>query len=197
MKRTLPSAQFRAPVLKDIPNDFAPETQAAIESIEFEHAVKIGFQTQRRFWEEDHAIYGGISWTDQDITQIWYPSNGYHRRKGVIMGAYIWDDQPGQGLRFTQMSPPERLRAAMAEGEKIHPGYTDEIESGVSRAWLNVPFQKGAWPRNYEAPPELLKPDGAIYFAGDQATALPGWQEGAALAAHAAVEAIHARVTAS
>ena len=73
LRRTLRSAQFPAPVLKDIPNDFAPETQAAIESIEFEHAVKIGFQARRRFWEEDHAIYGGISWTDQDITQIWYP----------------------------------------------------------------------------------------------------------------------------
>ena len=85
----------------------------------------------------------------------------------------------------------------MAEGEKIHPGYADEIESGVSRAWLNVPFQKGGWPRNYEAPAALLQPDGAIYFAGDQATALPGWQEGAALAAHAAVNAIHARVAAS
>ncbi len=186
-----------APVLKDIPNDFAAETRAAIASIEFEHAVKIGFQTRRRFWEEDHAIYGGISWTDQDITQIWYPSNGYHRPKGVIMGAYIWDDRPGQGLRFSQMTPPQRLRAAMAEGEKIHPGYADEIESGVSRAWLNVPFQKGGWPRNYEAPAALLQPDGAIYFAGDQATALPGWQEGAALAAHAAVNAIHARVAAS
>ena len=185
-----------APVLKDIPNDFAPETQAAIESIEFEHAVKIGFQTRRRFWEEDHAIYGGISWTDQDITQIWYPSHGYHQPKGVIMGAYIWDDQPDQGLRFTQMTPPERFQTAVAEGELIHPGYADEIESGVSRAWLNVPFQKGAWPRNNEAPPTLLKPDGAIYFAGDQATALPGWQEGAVLAAHAAVNAIHARATA-
>ena len=110
------------------------------------------------------------------------------------MGAYIWDDQPGQGLRFTQMTPPERLRTAMAEGEQIHPGYADEIESGVSRAWLNVPFQKGGWPRNYAAPPELLQPDGAIYFAGDQATALPGWQEGAALSARAAVAAIGERV---
>ena len=186
-----------APVLKDIPNDFTLETQAAIASIAYVPAVKVGFQTRRRFWEEDHAIYGGISWTDQDITQIWYPSNGYHRRKGVIMGAYIWDDQPGQGQRFSQMTPPERLRAAIAEGEQIHPGYADEIESGVSRAWSEVPFQKGGWPENYQAPAALQQPDGAIYFAGDQATALPGWQEGAALAAHAAVEAIHARVTAN
>ena len=186
-----------APVLKDIPNDFASETQAAIASIEFVPAVKIGFQTHRRFWEEDHAIYGGISWTDQDITQIWYPAYGYHRQKGVIMGAYIWDDRPGQGLRYSQMTPPDRLKAAMAEGAHMHPGYADEIESGVSRAWPKVPFQKGGWPENYQAPAALQEPDGAIYFAGDQATALPGWQEGAVLAAHAAVNAIHARVTAS
>ena len=183
-----------APVLKDIPNDFSPETQAAIESVAFVPAVKIGFQTRRRFWEDDHAIYGGISWTDQDITQIWYPANGYHRHKGVILGAYIWDDKPGQGERFANMTPPERLRAAIAEGERIHPGYAQEIESGVSRAWLKAPYQKGGWPESYKAPEELREPDAAIYFAGDQVTALPGWQEGAVLAAHSAVNAINERV---
>ncbi len=183
-----------APVLKDIPNDFSPETQAAIESIEFTKAVKIGFQARRRFWEEDHAIYGGISWTDQDITQIWYPATGYHRDKGVILGAYIWDDEPG--LRYTAMTPSERLQAAMAEGEHLHPGYTEEIESGVSRAWAKVPFQRGGWPESYQVPARLREPDGAIHFAGDQLSALPGWQEGAALAAHAAVIAINARVMA-
>ena len=186
-----------APVLKDIPNDFSPETQAAIESTTFVPAVKIGFQTRRRFWEEDHAIYGGISWTNQDITQIWYPANGFHRDKGVIMGAYIWDDRPGQGERFANMTPPDRLRVAIADGENIHPGYGQEIESGVSRAWSKVPFQKGAWPESYAAPEALKVPDGAIYFAGDQTTSLPGWQEGAALSAHAVVNAIHERMMVS
>src|SRR5947209_8437133 len=27
-------------------------------------------------------IYGGISWTEHPITQIWYPSEAYHDRKG-------------------------------------------------------------------------------------------------------------------
>lgn len=103
-----------APVLKDLPNDFSAETQTAIESVKFVSAVKVAFQARRRFWEEDQAIYGGISWTDQDITQIWYPPYGYHRSKGVIVGAYIWSEQPG--LRFTNMTPTERLQAAMAEG---------------------------------------------------------------------------------
>ncbi len=181
-----------ATVLKDIPNDFSPETRAAIASVKFGPAVKIAFQTRRRFWEADHAIYGGMSWTDQDILQIWYPPYGYHRDKGVVVGAYIWNDDAA--LRFAGMAPPERLKAAIEQGERIHSGYAAEIENGISRAWTKVPFQKGAWPESGKVPEELRKPDGAIYFAGDQVTALPGWQEGAVLGAHAAVSAIGRRV---
>ena len=182
-----------ATVLKDVPNDFSPEVRAALASVKFVPAVKIAFQARRRFWEEDHAIYGGISWTDQDITQIWYPANGYHRDRGVILGAYVWDDEPCK--RFERMPPPERLQAAMAEGGRIHRGYASEIESGVSRAWAKVPFQKGGWPEYGDGVPKALtRPDGAIWIAGDQITALPGWQEGAVLAAHTVVNAIGERV---
>ena len=180
-----------APVLKDIPSDFSQETRTAIGSVAFVPAVKVAFQTRRRFWEDDHAIYGGISWTDQDITQIWYPPYGYHRDEGVIVGAYIWDEKPG--LRFQGMTPEDRLKAAVAEGERVHPGYAAEIVSGISRAWGKVPFQKGAWPVPDEPPEALRRPDGAVYFAGDQVSALPGWQEGAALSAQAAVAAIGRR----
>ncbi len=183
-----------APVLKDIPNDFSPETQAALASFEFVEAVKIAFQARRRFWEDDSAIYGGISWTDNDITQLWYPCNGYHRPKGVLMGAYIWSREPG--LRYTALSAKERLAAALAEGESLHPGFASEMEYGVSRAWHNVPFQKGGWPRNNpDAAAVLRAGDGPFQFAGDQVTALSGWQEGALLASHTAAAAIHGRFT--
>ena len=181
-----------APVLADIAGDLAPETRAAIAGSAFGNAVKIAFQTRRRFWEDDHAIYGGISWTDRDIAQIWYPPYGYHGGKGVILGAYIWGEKPG--LRFQAMNPAERLKTAIAEGGQVHPGYAAEIETGVSRARGKVRFQKGAWPEADDAPAALQRPDGPVYFAGDQTSALPGWQEGAALSAHAAVAAIGARV---
>ncbi len=90
-ERTVPadfaSCTIPAPVPKDIPNDFSPETRAAPDSLDFVDAVKVAFQAKRRFWEEDVAIYGGLFWTDNDITQIWYPCNGYHRPKGVSVGA--------------------------------------------------------------------------------------------------------------
>ncbi len=187
-----------ATVLKTIPNDFAPATQDALRALEFAVPVKIAFQAQRRFWEEDSAIYGGISWTDGDIQQLWYPSNGYHRDKGIVMGAYIWSKDAA--LRYAARSAPDRIAAALAEGEPLHPGYAAEMQCGVSRAWSNVPLQKGGWARHTEAAKAataiLRQPDGPFYFAGDQVTALSGWQEGAALAAHAAADAMHRRFSA-
>ena len=91
----------------------------------------------------------------------------------------------GPGLRYTDLRPYERVQAAIAEGEHLHPGYANEIEAGVSRAWAKVPFQKGGWPGDenldYSVPERLRSPEGAIYFAGDQLSGLTGWQEGGCL----------------
>ena len=185
-------------VLKDISNNFSNETEKTIAAIPYDTAVKIAFQGKYRFWEEDDQIYGGISWTHAgDVMQIWYPSNGYHRDKGIIMGAYIFG-VPGidrdASLRFANMSYQGRLDAAIQAGERIHRGYGLKVENGVSRAWSEVVFQKGSWPDFDSVPVEHLKePDGAVYFAGDHTSALSGWQEGAALSALAAVDAIQMR----
>ena len=77
-------------VLRDVAADFAPAIRVAITAPVYVPAGKAAFQAERRFWELDHAIYGGISWTSRDITQIWYPTAGIHQRKGVLLGAYIW-----------------------------------------------------------------------------------------------------------
>ena len=93
------------------------------------------------------------------------------------------------------MSPSQRLEAAKVVGERIHPGhYRNNVEAGVSRAWSEVPFQKGSWPDFGLVPVTALEePDGAVYFAGDITSALSGWQEGSALSALAAVDAIQMR----
>ena len=109
-----------ATVLNDIPNNFSTATQDAIADTSYDSAVKIAFQSKSRFWETERHIYGGISWTDfggeGDVTQIWYPSNGYHQDKGIILGAYIFGVTGFDGasaLRYAAMSPPQRLEAAI------------------------------------------------------------------------------------
>lgn len=182
-----------APVLVDIDSDLAPAYKQTLASMRYSRAAKLGFQA-RRFWEVEQFIYGGISWTDEDINQIWYPTAGIHRDQGVLLGAYIWDRE--DATRFARMSPQARLVMARAQGQRLHPGYGREVSKGVSRSWYKTEFQRGSWYENDgNAPPAVLRqPDGAIYFAGEHMSALTGWQEGAVLSAHATIRAISERV---
>jgi monoamine oxidase len=185
------------PVLRGIPADFAPEVRAAIEAVDYVPAVKIAFQAERRFWELEDAIYGGISWTDRDITQVWYPSAGIHQRKGILVGAYIWSDDLGE--KFAAMPPPARLDAALADGERLHPDYRRHLSHGVSVAWKNIPFSGSAWAEwSREARAThyavLLKGDGPFLFAGEHLSYINGWQEGAVRSAHYALQAIASRM---
>ncbi len=185
-------------VLRAIPADFTPEIRAAIGAADYVPAVKIAFQAQRRFWELDAAIYGGISWTSRDITQVWYPSAGVHQRKGILIGAYIWSAEPGE--RFAAMPPAARLLAALADGAALHAEYARHLTKGVSVAWQNIPFSAGAWA---EWTPEarashyrtLLRGDGPFLFAGEHMSYVNGWQEGAVRSAHHTLRAIAERMS--
>jgi monoamine oxidase len=186
------------PVLAAIPADFSADVAAAIRAGHYTPAAKLAFQS-RRFWEEDEAIYGGISWTDREITQIWYPSYGFHKPSGVLVGGYIWSDEIGD--KFGRLAPPDRLDAAIASGERLHPQYRKEVGRGVSVCWGNMKFSQGAWAEWTRAErattyATLLKPDGPFHLAGEHLSYLTGWQEGAVLSAHQAVAAIAERVRA-
>ncbi len=188
-------------VLKDIDSDFDAEHQAAIAAgaAGYVPGGKAAFEARRRFWEEDDHIYGGISWTTQDITQIWYPANDFHSRTGIIIGAYIWSAAIGE--RFAALAPHERIELALAQGEKLHPTYRADVTNGVAVSWLKVPFSRGAWcdwgeDNRKTAYRVLIEPDGPFLFAGEHTSNIMGWQEGAMLAAYKSVEAIAARVAA-
>jgi len=185
------------PILRTLDADFAPEIKRAIAALPYVPAAKVAFQAERRFWELDDQIYGGISWTSRDITQIWYPSTGLHRPKGILVGAYIWTDRLGEA--FAAKSPAQRLADALADGERVHPGYGAALTKGVSVAWPKIPFSGGGWAEwtreaRRDAYPLLLAGDGPFLFAGEHMSYVTGWQEGAVLSAHVAVEEIARQV---
>ena len=70
------------PVLSGIEKDLSPPVQSAIAAAQYDGAGKIGLQFKRRFWEQDDEIYGGRSWTDQEVGQIIYPSHGFNTSQG-------------------------------------------------------------------------------------------------------------------
>jgi monoamine oxidase len=188
------------PVLRDIAADFAEPVKRAIETGArlYVPAVKIAFQSNRRWWETDYQIYGGITWTGRDITQMWYPSHALHADTGIVLGAYIWTSPIGE--RFAAMTPPERHAAAVTDGAGIHSGYAGLVERGVSVAWSKVPFSRGGYVQwsddataARDALPILAENDGPFYFAGEHVSHISGWIEGAVRSAHASVAQIASR----
>jgi monoamine oxidase len=187
------------PVLAQIPMNVGPAMTAAIGAVPYASAIKTGLQFKRRFWEEDEHIYGGITYTDLPITNIGYPNTGYHSGgKGVLLGCYIWGLN---AMEFTAMTPPERVKKALEYGSQIHPQYMKEFDNGVAVAWHRVPFIMGCmgmWStdsraKHYEA---LCQIDQRIALAGEHASYIGGWQEGAVTSALDAIGRLHQRAVA-
>jgi len=185
-------------ILSQIQLDVGPRMKAAIDAVPYASSVKIGLQFKRRFWEEDEAIYGGISYTDLPIRQISYPSNGFNRSgRGVLLGAYIFEG--ANAYEFTSMAPADRVARAVELGGRIHPQYRAEFENGISVAWHRVPFTLGCagyWSEKTRAEhyDNLCQIDGRIVLAGEHASYIPAWQEGAILSSLDAITRLHERV---
>jgi monoamine oxidase len=187
------------PVLAQIPMNVGANLAAAIGAVPYASAIKVGLQFKRRFWEEDEQIYGGITYTDLPITNIGYPNTGFFSGgKGVLLGAYIWGLN---AMEFTAMSPPERVQRTLDYGSQIHPQYRQEFDNGIAVAWHRSPFTMGCFgmwstearARHYD---NLCQIDGRIALAGEHASFLGGWQEGAVTSSMDALSRLHQRAVA-
>jgi monoamine oxidase len=184
------------PVLGTIANNFSSDIQRAVDMVPYNNTCKVGLQFRRRFWEEDDSIYGGISRTNMDITQVVYPCSGYLGKKGVLIGCYNYGST---AERLGNLSLTDRQKMVLEQGGKIHPQYGKEFESCFSLAWQKIPHSMGGWAvyspearqRYY---PAFLKPDGNVYFAGEHTSYLTAWIAGSFESARRTVEAIHERV---
>src|ERR1700704_2133651 len=185
-------------ILSQLPIDVGDRMKAAIDAVPYSPSVKICLQFKRRFWEEDEAIYGGISYTDLPIGQIAYPNSGYNATgRGVLLGAYLFDGPNSD--EFTSMPPAERVARAVEIGASIHPQYRAEYENGIAVAWHRMPFTLGCagnWTEKARAEhySDLCQIDGKIVLAGEHASYIPPWQEGAILSSLDAITRLHDRV---
>ena len=136
-------------------------------------------------------IYGGISWTDDQITQIWYPSDAYHDVKGVLTGCYNFAQEAETAGREPVST---RLDKARQGARLFGQEFGDGLEHGVAIAWQNIRYVKGGWAQwdtvkdsvhHFNALVQgtaVNGEDGAapcFFVVGDQVSSLPGWQEGA------------------
>lgn len=186
-------------ILSQLPINVSAPMAAAIGAVPYAATVKVGLQFKRRFWEEDESIYGGITSTDLPINNISYPSSDFNSKgKGVLLGGYMWGLS---AYEFTAMTPEERIRRTVEYGSQIHPQYKTEFDNGIAVAWHRSPSTLGcfaAWSDELRAQhyDNLCQIDRRIVLAGEHASYLPAWQEGAVTSALDVVERLHQRVMA-
>jgi monoamine oxidase len=186
-------------VLRNIDMQVSDPFKKAIGGVSYALVGKIGLQMKRRFWEEDHAIYGGHIYFDNfDIGSISLPSTGWMGQKGVLLGYYQFGSN---AAKVSAMSLAERRAFAVSEGQKVFPQYAENTESAFSIAWHRVQYNMGGWAEwsaegRKTAYPILNEPDGRIYLAGEHLSYMTGWQEGGIESAWQQIAKIHKRVNA-
>jgi monoamine oxidase len=173
-------------ILKKIPNDLSPEFKKVVDESTMAGSYKVAWES-RRFWEQDYNIYGGLSFVAQGPSPIWYPSSRLMHPTGVVVSGYSEE----QNTPFFDMTLEEKFAASRASIEKLHPGHGKELKNPVFCGWKHVVWNEGSWIRNYGGGPSgydvIIQADGPLYFAGDTASHVVAWQEGAALSARRAV----------
>lgn len=187
-------------VLKGIDNGLSPAMKKAMAGVSYAPVGKIGLQMKRRFWEEDHGIYGGHVYTDdQDINSMSLPSTNWQGGKGVILGYYNFG---GNAAKVSALTPDARAKHAIAFGQKVFPQFAENYENSFSVAWHRVKYNLGGWgvwsdearATDY---PVLLRPDDRIYLAGEHMSHIGGWQAGGIESAWMQIDALHKAASAA
>jgi monoamine oxidase len=184
-------------VLNQIENNLSGPKKAAIAAVPYGNQVKIGLQMARRFWETDDYIYGGHSFTSQDIALVSYPNYELFKDgPGVLLGAFA----NGAGaFRLAGMTPEQRIEAALAQGSVFHPKtYRKEFQNGASVAWSRVPWTMGCCARwNEETRKQhyqtLVALEDRTVLVGEHASYVGCWMEGALLSSLDAITRLHKR----
>jgi monoamine oxidase len=198
--------------------DFGPQIRAILDKVEYDCAYKIAWEAPR-FWETEANIYGGISYLQQPVDLVWYPSARLFSEKGILIGGYSMESGPGSPpLADVLANTPIAYRATAANGyafghlpnvqakldasrrsvELLHPGHGKDLAKPVYINWGQIPWNLGSWMSfnmNDQAMLATLQgPDRRIYFAGDHTSHIVGWQEGAALSAHRVIRQLGTRI---
>jgi monoamine oxidase len=183
-------------VLGDL--DATPEwshgKRKAIRELNYNASTKILFQTRTRFWETMDGIVGGTTATDLPIRRMVYPSHSNpEEARGTLLASYTWGQD---ALRWEAMDPETRIEEALQQVAKIHPEVLDQFEVGISHAWYEDHYARGAFALFEPGQESLLQADiqrseGRVYFAGEHCSLWHAWIQGALESGIRAARQIH------
>ncbi len=174
---------------------FSRGKQRAMRQLHYDSSVKIFLQFRQRFWEQDDGIFGGRSITDLPIRAMYYPDHGRETGRGAVLASYTWGED---AQRWAALTPGQRVQLALRDVSRIHPQAVKEFESGVSKVWQADEYAAGAFAdlapgQHTRLHNDVIAPEGRIHFAGEHASCLHAWIQGAIQSGLRAAREVHAR----
>ena len=152
--------------------------QKMVDELSYGAVTKVLIEYRKRFWNE--RGWNGRLTTDGPIVMTWHATSHFEHERGILT-AYTGG---GPGAKLSELSDEERIATAVAEVEKHFPGSSELIEHTATIAWRNEPYTRASYMAL--APGDVMKhwqtlfrPAGRLFFAGEHATAIQGYMEGA------------------
>jgi monoamine oxidase len=158
----------------------------AIDSVPYTSVTRVLLQTRSRRPGPGHLSMT----TDLPIGWVWEASAGQPGDRGIL-DSYT---AGAAARRLAAMPEPERTAFVRRHLEPVEPSVAT-FERGLSKVWDDDPWARGAYA--WFKPGQVLglakalaAPEGCVHFAGEQASTLPQWMEGAVESALRVVDEI-------
>jgi monoamine oxidase len=169
--------------------EWSPKKRRVIDSLYYGPAVRTTYQVRRRYWEEEGL--NGFGTSDKNF-EVWHPTWGKPGRRGLLQ-AYNYENYARE---LDKLNENERIERMIGDMEQVLPGLRNNLEAVVSKSWANDPLQRGAY-TVYQAGQmewyhDVCRPESRVWFAGEHASPLPGWMEGAIASGMKAAQEINA-----
>ena len=165
---------------------FSPPKMRVINELPYTSVARVFLEFNSRFWLPQKL--SGLACTDLPESRGQLPGfwieDATDTQPGThgILDCYI----VGESARtITGMTEPEQITLALAQVEVVFPGATAQFSgNAVSKCWDADPFTRGdyCWFRPgqmTELYPYIDGVEGRVHFAGEHASALPAWMQGA------------------
>jgi monoamine oxidase len=135
---------------------FSTDKQYVIDNIEYDSYQRFVFQASSKFWEKD-GLSINMDFDHPDLWAVWHSADEVDSHRVIVLGT-----GPG-GIS---------VQRALATFRELYPGSRDTIEQAVSRDWTKEAYsstcERISFPPNslQKFWPEIINPEGRIYFAG-------------------------------
>lgn len=169
---------------------FSPEKQRAIEELPYTSVARVYLQSRKRFWIEQGLE--GNAYTDLPIMTVLDSTYNQPGARGILQ-SYMAGPQ---ARHATAMKEAERISFTLEQMEKVYPGMRENFEGGASKCWDTDEWARGdyAWFKPGQLSsltPHIARPEGRTHFAGEHASAWPGWMQGALESGHRAAREVN------